>query len=254
VKKPIQNKPTYYFDTVEGVDHTFNTFRDHADHKWTAKEHEENEKLRRQTKLGIIKDEEKKLKKFDSADARTYPSDPEQKRILTNIKAHEDSLGIRQDTWKRFVKTGSLPLAPKEKQLGTWELMKATGTPEQRREYARMEREGRAQEKKRENLARLEEKRAKIKEFRKKRAEKEKKEEPARAMAQEIVQTVQENANNIINNDPILDDELFTQKPIYAPKVNKEFTGGLHENFVNQKLAENNILKKIDKEIENENI
>ena len=51
-----------------------------------------------------------------------------------------------------------------------------------------------------------------------------------------------------------LDDELFTQKPIYAPKVNKEFTGGLHENFVNQKLAENNILKKIDKEIENENI
>ena len=117
-----------------------------------------------------------------------------------------------------------------------------------------MEREGRAQEKKRENLARLEEKRAKIKEFRKKREEKEKKEEPARAMAQEIVQTVQENANNIINNDPILDDELFTQKPIYAPKVNKEFTGGLHENFVNQKLAENNILKKIDKEIENENI
>jgi len=85
VKKPI-NKPTYYFDTVEGVDHTFNTFRDHADHKWTAKEHEENEKLRRQTKLGIIKDEEKKLKKFDSADARTYPSDPEQKRILTNIQ------------------------------------------------------------------------------------------------------------------------------------------------------------------------
>jgi len=254
VKKPIQNKPTYYFDTVEGVDHTFNTFRDHADHKWTAKEHEENEKLRRQTKLGIIKDEEKKLKKFDSADARTYPSDPEQKRILTNIKAHEDSLGIRQDTWKRFVKTGSLPLAPKEKQLGTWELMKATGTPEQRREYARMEREGRAQEKKRENLARLEEKRAKIKEFRKKRAEKEKKEEPARAMAEEIVQTVQENANNIINNDPILEDELFTQKPVYAPKVNKEFTGGLHENFVNQKLAEGNILKKIDNEIENENI
>jgi flagellar biosynthesis GTPase FlhF len=132
--------------------------------------------------------------------------------------------------------------------------MKRTGTPEERREYARMEREGRAQEKKRENLARLEEKRAKIKEFRKKRAEKEKKEEPARAMAQEIVQTVQENANNIINNDPILDDELFTQKPIYAPKVNKEFTGGLHENFVNQKLAEGNILKKIDKEIENENI
>ena len=33
-------------------------------------------------------------------------------------------------------------------------------------------------------------------------------------------------------------------KPIYAPKVNKEFTGGLHENFVNQKLAEKQHLEK----------
>ena len=34
--------------------------------------------------------------------------------------------------------------------------------------------------------------------------------------------------------------------------VDKSFTGGLHENFVNQKLAESKILREIDKELENE--
>ena len=245
MKKPIQNKPTYYFDTVEGVDHTFNTFRDHADHKWTAKEHEENEKLRRQTKLGIIKDEEKKLKKFDSADARTYPSDPEQKRILTNIKAHEDSLGIRQDTWKRFVKTGSLPLAPKEKQLSTWELMKATGTPEEKREYAKMERD----DQRKDNMRKLEEKRERIKQYRAKQEIKQKKSAPAVAMAKEIVETVQEQAKTIATNNPILD-----KTPVYVPPVSKAFTGGLHENFVNEKIKQGEILKQIEKEIKNEEV
>jgi len=216
-------KSTWYFDTPEGVDHMLNTMRDHSDHKWTEKEHEENEKLKRDTKLGLIKDEEKKLKKFDNADPSTYPSDPEQTRILTNIKAHEDSLGIRQDTWKRFVKTGSLPLAPKEKQLSTWELMKATGTPEEKRE--------------------------RIKQYRAKQEIKQKKSAPAVAMAKEIVETVQEQAKTIATNNPILD-----KTPVYVPPVSKAFTGGLHENFVNEKIKQGEILKQIEKEIKNEEV
>jgi len=238
-------KPTWYFDTPEGVDHMLNTMRDHSDHKWTAKEHEENEKLKRDTKLGLIKDEEKKLKKFDNADPSTYPSDPEQTRILTNIKAHEDSLGIRQDTWKRFVKTGSLPLAPKEKQLSTWELMKATGTPEEKREYAKMERDDQRQT----NMRKLEEKRERIKQYRAKQEIKQKKSEPAVAMAKEIVETVQEQAKTITNNNPILD-----KTPVYVPPVSKAFTGGLHENFVNEKIKQGEILKQIEKEIKNEEV
>ena len=194
-------KPTWYFDTPEGVDHMLNTMRDHSDHKWT----------------------EKKLKKFDNADPSTYPSDPEQTRILTNIKAHEDSLGIRQDTWKRFVKTGSLPLAPKEKQLSTWELMKATGTPEEKRE--------------------------RIKQYRAKQEIKQKKSAPAVAMAKEIVETVQEQAKTIATNNPILD-----KTPVYVPPVSKAFTGGLHENFVNEKIKQGEILKQIEKEIKNEEV
>ena len=238
-------KPTWYFDTPEGVDHMLNTMRDHSDHKWTAKEHEENEKLKRDTKLGLIKDEEKKLKKFDNADPSTYPSDPEQTRILTNIKAHEDSLGIRQDTWKRFVKTGSLPLAPKEKQLSTWELMKATGTPEEKREYAKMERD----DQRKDNMRKLEEKRERIKQYRAKQEIKQKKSEPAVAMAKEIVETVQEQAKTITNNNPILD-----KTPVYVPPVSKAFTGGLHENFVNEKIKQGEILKQIEKEIKNEEV
>ena len=238
-------KPTWYFDTPEGVDHMLNTMRDHSDHKWTAKEHEENEKLKRDTKLGLIKDEEKKLKKFDNADPSTYPSDPEQTRILTNIKAHEDSLGIRQDTWKRFVKTGSLPLAPKEKQLSTWELMKATGTPEEKREYAKMERD----DQRKDNMRKLEEKRERIKQYRAKQEIKQKKSEPAVAMAKEIVETVQEQAKTITNNNPILD-----KTPVYVSPVSRAFTGGLHENFVNEKIKQGEILKQIEKEIKNEEV
>ena len=38
------------------------------------------------------------------------------KTIITNITiiALEKSLGIRSDSWKRFVKTGALPLAEKK--------------------------------------------------------------------------------------------------------------------------------------------
>lgn len=238
-------KSTWYFDTPEGVDHMLNTMRDHSDHKWTAKEHEENEKLKRDTKLGLIKDEEKKLKKFDNADPSTYPSDPEQTRILTNIKAHEDSLGIRQDTWKRFVKTGSLPLAPKEKQLSTWELMKATGTPEEKREYAKMERD----DQRKDNMRKLEEKRERIKQYRAKQEIKQKKSAPAVAMAKEIVETVQEQAKTIATNNPILD-----KTPVYVSPVSRAFTGGLHENFVNEKIKQGEILKQIEKEIKNEEV
>jgi hypothetical protein len=39
-----------------------------------------------------------------------------------------------------------------------------------------------------------------------------------------------------------------------VPPVSKAFTGGLHENFVNEKIKQGEILKQIEKEIKNEEV
>ena len=248
------NKPkqTWYFDTVEGIDSVYDKTRDFADHKWTPKENTDHEKARREAKLGMIKDEEKKLKKFSNEDITSYPSDPEQKRILTNIDSLEKNLKIMPDTWKRYVRTGALPIGdPNYK--STWDLMKEVGSPEEKREYARMERQGEFETKKRENQYKLEKKRERIKKFREETAIKQKKSEPAKAMAQQIVDAVQKQADNMTiplddyyGNQP-MDNNINQQPP-------KAFTGGLHGNFVKDKLAENKILNQIEKEIKNETI
>ena len=115
----------------------------------------------------------------------------------------------------KFVKTGALPLQPDEPRESMWDAMKRTELPK-REESMLVWKEKAEPRKEKRKLGKTRREESKIKEFRKKRAEKEKKEEPARAMAQEIVQTVQENANNIINNDPILDDELLLKTNICA--------------------------------------
>jgi len=236
VNKNNKPKQTWYFDTVEGIDSVYDKTRDFADHKWTPKENTDHEKARREAKLGMIKDEEKKLKKFSNEDITSYPSDPEQKRILTNIDSLEKNLKIMPDTWKRFVRTGAIPIGdPNYK--NTWDMMKEIGSPKEKREYARMEREDV-----------LKTKREKIKQFREKKAEKDKTRIPAENMAQQIVDAVTVKATNLIM------EETPIQTPLYAPPVNRAFTGGLHENFVEEKIRENNILKRIDKEIEDEKI
>tara|TARA_R100000935_G_scaffold57476_1_gene91487 strand:- start:1283 stop:1981 length:699 start_codon:yes stop_codon:yes gene_type:complete len=228
------NKPTWFFDTAKGVDHLTKTMETYENIT-----PEEASKMNKETKLGLIKAEEKRLKKFSNEDVSSYPSDPEQKRILTNIDNLEKDLKIRPDTWKRYVRTGALPIVPKGfvSNSDTWEMMKSVGSPKEKREYARMEREDV-----------LKTKREKIKQFREKKAEKDKTRIPAENMAQQIVDAVTVKATNLIM------EETPIQTPLYAPPVNRAFTGGLHENFVEEKIRENNILKRIDKEIEDEKI
>jgi len=86
-KKPAPvraNKPTYYFDTPQGVDHITKTLHDFTDIK-----PEDAVKMNKETKLALIKTEEKGLKRFDHDDISTYPSDPEQRRRLKNIENHK---------------------------------------------------------------------------------------------------------------------------------------------------------------------
>ena len=228
------NKPTWFFDTAKGVDHLTKTMETYENIT-----PEEASKMNKETKLGLIKAEEKRLKAFSNDDVSSYPSDPEQKRILTNIDNLEKDLKIRPDTWKRYVRTGALPIVPKGfvSNSDTWEMMKSVGSPKEKREYARMEREDV-----------LKTKREKIKQFSEKKAEKDKTRIPAENMAQQIVDAVTVKATNLIM------EETPIQTPLYAPPVNRAFTGGLHENFVEEKIRENNILKRIDKEIEDEKI
>jgi len=243
------NKPTWFFDTVKGVDHLTDTMKTYEDIT-----PEEASKMNRETKLGLIKAEEKRLKAFSNDDVSSYPSDPEQKRILTNIDNLEKDLKIMPDTWKRFVRTGALPIVPKGfvSNYDTWEIMKSVGSPKEKREYARMEREDQLKTKKRENLQKFTEKREKINTYREARAEKIKKSEPSNKMAQEIVNAVEDQAKNMIAPVQL---ELFENLPIQnAPTrpVDKSFTGGLHEGFVKSKIRDAEDMAKIEKEINEE--
>ena len=241
------NKPTWFFDTAKGVDHLTDTLKTYEDIT-----PEEASKMNKETKLGLIKTEEKKLKKFSNEDISSYPSDPEQMRILTNIDNLEKDLKIMPDTWKRFVRTGALPIGdPNYK--STWDMMKEIGSPEEKREYAKMEREGEMETKKREDEYKLEVKRERIKKFREETAIKKKKSEPATKMAQEIVDSVENQAKKMVAPVQL---ELFENLPIqYAPtrsSVENSFTGGLHEGFVKSKIRDAEDMAKIEKEINEE--
>ena len=241
------NKPTWFFDTAKGVDHLTKTLETYENIT-----PEEASKMNKETKLGLIKAEEKRLKKFSNEDVSSYPSDPEQKRILTNIDNLEKDLKIMPDTWKRFVRTGALPIGdPNYK--STWDMMKEIGSPEEKREYAKMEREGEMETKKRENEYKLEVKRERIKKFREETAIKKKKSEPATKMAQEIVDSVENQAKKMVAPVQL---ELFENLPIqYAPtrsSVENSFTGGLHEGFVKSKIKEAKHMARIEKEINEE--
>jgi len=114
-KSPI--KAPFFFDTPKGVDHVTKTVIENSSEKLTPIEIADINKLNRDTKLSLLKSEEQSLKKFMNEDPSTYPSNPEQRGKLMNIQALEKSLNIRPDSWKRFVKTGALPLAKKEPDL-----------------------------------------------------------------------------------------------------------------------------------------
>ena len=119
IKKSFPIKKPYAFDTPEGVDHVTKTMAEDNIEKLTPFKKDQLDKLNREMKLSLLKSEEQSLKKFMNEDPSTYPSNPEQRGKLMNIQALEKSLNIRPDSWKRFVKTGALPLAKKEPRL--WE-------------------------------------------------------------------------------------------------------------------------------------
>ena len=119
IKKSFPIKKPYAFDTPEGVDHVTKTMAEDNIEKLTPFKKDQLDKLNRDMKLSLLKSEEQSLKKFMNEDPSTYPSNPEQRGKLMNIQALEKSLNIRPDSWKRFVKTGALPLAKKEPRL--WE-------------------------------------------------------------------------------------------------------------------------------------
>jgi len=116
-KKEFPIKKPYVFDTPEGVDHVTKTLQEDNIEKMTPFKKDQLDKLNREMKLSLLKSEEKSLKKFMNEDPSSYPSDPEQRGKLMNIQALEKSLNIRPDSWKRFVKTGALPLAEKKPDL-----------------------------------------------------------------------------------------------------------------------------------------
>tara|TARA_B100001964_G_scaffold217582_1_gene257794 strand:- start:2135 stop:3142 length:1008 start_codon:yes stop_codon:yes gene_type:complete len=116
IKKSPIKKP-FFFDTPQGVDHVTKTVAEDSIEKMTPFKKDMLDKLNREMKLSLLKSEEQTLKKFMNEDPSTYPSDPEQRGKLMNIQALEKSLGIRPDSWRRFVKTGALPLAEKKPDL-----------------------------------------------------------------------------------------------------------------------------------------
>ena len=116
IKKPPIKAP-FFFDTPKGVDHVTKTIMENSSEKITPNKLEELNKLNRDTKLSLLKSEEQSLKKFMNEDPSSYPSDPVQRGKLMNIQNLEKSLGVRSDSFKRFVKTGALPIGKKEPDL-----------------------------------------------------------------------------------------------------------------------------------------
>ena len=96
------------------MDHATKTMEEDNIEKLTPFKKDQLDKLNREMKLTLLKSEEQGLKEFMNDDPTSYLSDPIQRGKLMNIQALEKSLGIRSDSWKRFVKTGALPLAEKK--------------------------------------------------------------------------------------------------------------------------------------------
>jgi len=87
-KKKSAAKPTYFFDTVEGVNHVTKTLETHENLKSN-----EAKLLNKEMKLGVLSNEVAGIKKFDHHDKSSYMSDPEQKRRILNISKLEKDLG-----------------------------------------------------------------------------------------------------------------------------------------------------------------
>ena len=87
-KKISTDKPTYFFDTVEGVNHVTKNLETYENLK-----SDDAKLLNKEMKLGVLSHEIAGTKKFDHHDKSSYLTDPEQKRRILNISKLEKDLG-----------------------------------------------------------------------------------------------------------------------------------------------------------------
>ncbi len=119
MKKKTPIKPTYFFDTPQGIDHFNKTLYENSDDPKFTKE--VYQKMNRDTKVAMLKDEYSKLKPYRADDPSSYPSNEDQRARLFNISNLEKSLGIKGDNFTRFVKTGAIPYDKTKKKVDLWQ-------------------------------------------------------------------------------------------------------------------------------------
>jgi len=147
IKPKVKEKPTYPFDTPQGINHVTKTLKEDYGDNLNSKDQANLNILNKEMKLGVLKDELGGVKKYDQYDKTTYPSDLEQRRRLKNISELEKSLGYtpeinvpykqdtrtpnqkKRDTWQEMRRTGKLPTLTKEEIKrangpSTWDVMK----------------------------------------------------------------------------------------------------------------------------------
>lgn len=108
-KKISTDKPTYFFDTVEGVNHVTKTLETHENLK-----SDDAKLLNKEMKLGVLSHEIAGTKKFDHHDKSTYLSDPEQKRRILNISKLEKDLGYTKLENSPILKNNINNIKPKK--------------------------------------------------------------------------------------------------------------------------------------------
>ena len=108
-KKISTDKPTYFFDTVEGVNHVTNTLQTHENLK-----SDDAKLLNKEMKLGVLSHEIAGTKQLDNHDTSTYLTDPEQKRRILNISKLEKDLGYTNFVNQPIFKNNINKIKPKK--------------------------------------------------------------------------------------------------------------------------------------------
>ena len=108
-KKISTDKPTYFFDTVEGVNHVTNTLE-----KYENLKSDDAKLLNKEMKLGVLSHEIAGTKQLDNHDTSTYLTDPEQKRRILNISKLEKDLGYTNFVNQPIFKNNINKIKPKK--------------------------------------------------------------------------------------------------------------------------------------------
>ena len=124
VKTIPKEKPTYPFDTPQGIDHVTRVLKEEAPDKLSSKEEANLNILNKEMKLSVLKDEIGGVKKYNQYDRTSFPSDPEQSRRLKNIDKLEKSLGYTSPELN--VPYNKDTRAPVQKKRDNWEANKRT--------------------------------------------------------------------------------------------------------------------------------